>query len=154
MSQEINQALRAESEELVEKFLSYCRQRNPEALDTIYKHYPSDIVWELLQCAITAFFYDDVDSLAWFCSYTASEIKCSSDNDKKLPTMQLSKILIKLGLIPYTDFIPNFHDRLIINNMAKFEALHPDIKALLYENLDLTRLSQKNLKATIDEFIL
>ncbi|GJD17268.1 hypothetical protein RIVM261_022240 [Rivularia sp. IAM M-261] len=68
--------------------------------------------------------------------------------------MQLSKILIKLGLIPYTDFIPNFHDRLIITNLNKFEALHPDIKALLYENLDLTRLSQKNLKATIDEFIL
>jgi hypothetical protein len=154
MSQENNQASLPLSDELVEKFLSYCRGKNPEGLHTIFKHYSSQVTWELLNCAITAFFYDDVDSLAWLCSYTALEIKCSADNDKKLPTKEISKILIKLGMIPYTDFVPNFCDRLIIYNINKFEALHPDIKALLYENLDLTRLSQKNIKAFIDEFII
>lgn len=57
-------------------------------------------------------------------------------------------------MIPYTDFVPNFRDRLIIYNINKFEALPPDIKALLYEYLDLTRLSQQNMKAVIDEFII
>lgn len=67
---------------------------------------------------------DDIDTLAWFCGYTASEINRSEDNHKPHhPITLLSKLLIKFGMQPFSDFMPYLGCRIVILNADKFESL-------------------------------
>jgi len=66
----------------------------------------------------------DIDTLAWFCGYIALEINRSEDNHKlHHPIKLLSKLLIKHGMQPFTDFSPYPGCQLIIINTKKFTTL-------------------------------
>ena len=121
----------SKTDKLVEEVVRQCKQRHPEALDQIfdtllinrtaqeYKRLNQQVLMGTID-ALT----DDIDILAWFCSYTASEINRSEDNNKPYhPIKLLSKLLIKHGMQPFADFAPYPGCRLIIINTVKFATL-------------------------------
>lgn len=80
----------------------------------------------------------DIDSLAWFCAYIASEINRSEDNQKSHhPITLLSKLVIKHGMQPFTDFSPYPGCRLIIINTEKFAALPEQVQKLVGAAFDV-----------------
>ncbi|MCV3217580.1 hypothetical protein OGM63_29410 [Plectonema radiosum NIES-515] len=92
-------------------------------------------------------------------SYSASEINRSEDNDKPYHAIKLlSKLLIKHGMEPFTDFSPYPGCRLIIINTEKFEALPAEVQDLLKEVFDVMEGTGEQLQqinnALLEELVV
>jgi hypothetical protein len=130
---------------LLSEVVNHCRYQSPESLDKIFDNLPNGLTnaqftilnKQLIEGIVEALIRD-ADTLAWFCSYTASEINCTEDNDKHHPIKLLSKVLIRNGMVPFTDFSPYPGCRIVILNADKFEALPERVKKLLQDSFDLT----------------
>ncbi|MEH2376190.1 hypothetical protein [Nostoc sp.] len=128
-------------DKLVENAVGYCHKRHPEALDKIFDNLSVKLNQQVLDGTVAAL-KKDIDSLSWLCSYFASEINSSSDNDKPYhPIMLLSKLLMKSGMQPFVDFMPYVGCRISILNNEKFEALPPKVQAAVKEGFDVTETS-------------
>jgi hypothetical protein len=150
---------------LLSEVVNYCRCQSPESLDRIFDTLPNGLTEaqftvlnkQLIQGIVEALIHD-VDTLAWFCSYTASEINCSEDNDKYHPIKLLSKLLIKSGMIPFADFSPYPGCRIVILNADKFGLLPERVKKLLQDSFDLTETTgedaQRINNALLSELIV
>ena len=133
------------TDKLVQQVVSYCQKRHPEALDQIFDNLPVGLTaqeYQRLNQQVLTGTIDaltgDIDTLAWFCSYSASEINRSEDNNKPHhPIKLLSKLLIKHGMQPFTDFAPYPGCRLIIINTEKFTALPKQVQKLVKEAFDV-----------------
>jgi hypothetical protein len=67
---------------LAESAVFYCQQRSPEKLDTIFDYQLPEINHQICDKAIAKrcckqFASLDIDTIAWFCGYLASEINCT-----------------------------------------------------------------------------
>ena len=73
----------AQINKLVEQVVRNCKERRPEALDQIFDNLLTSeyqhITLELLE-EISASLQNDINTLAWFCGYMASEINHTLDN--------------------------------------------------------------------------
>ncbi|GAX45776.1 hypothetical protein NIES4075_67970 [Tolypothrix sp. NIES-4075] len=139
------------TDKLVEQVVRYCKQRHPEALDQIFDNLPVGRTVQEYQrlnqqvlAGTTNALRHDIDSLAWFCAYIASEINRSEDNHKPHhPIALLSKLLIKHGMQPFTDFSPYPGCRLIIINTEKFAALPEQVQKLVQSAFDVMESTGK-----------
>lgn len=87
---------------------------------------------------------DDIETKSWLCGYFSSEINCTQDNDKlRHPIILLSKLLIKSGMEPFTDFMPYPGCRIMIINFKKFESLPPKVQAIVKESFDISENNPK-----------
>jgi len=105
---------------LAESVVFYCQQRSPEKLDTIFDYQSPEINHQICDKVIGIL---DIDTIAWFCGYLASEINCTQDNNKPYPIGELSGFLISLGFKLFEDFTPYPGCRLVIANTEKFQSL-------------------------------
>lgn len=120
-------------DKLIESAVRYCHKRNPEALDKIFDNLPVKLNKQVLDGTVAAL-ETDIDALSWLCSYFASEINRSEDNDKPYhPITLLSKLLIKSGMQPFVDFMPYIGCRISILDNDKFEALPSRVQAAVKE---------------------
>ena len=126
-------------DKIIERIVRYCQKRSPEALDKIFDSLPVGLTVEeyrhlnqqVTDGAVAAL-SGDIDALAWFCGYIASEINCSEDNHQPHhPITELAKFLIQVGMQPFEDFMPYPGCRLVIINNDKLQALSEPIKAKL-----------------------
>ncbi|QIR41789.1 hypothetical protein HCG51_34330 (plasmid) [Tolypothrix sp. PCC 7910] len=141
---------------LVESAVRYCQKRNPEALDKIFDNLPVKLNKQVLDGTVAAL-QKDIDSLSWLCGYFASEINSTSDNDKPYhPITLLSKLLMKSGMQPFVDFIPNIGCRISILNTDKFAALPPRVQAAVKAGFEAVETSgeeaQRINEALLQEF--
>lgn len=96
----------SKTDKLVEQVVRYCQKRHPEALDQIFDNLPVgrtvpeyQRLNQQILTGTTNALTGDIDTLAWFCGYIASEINRSEDNNKPHhPITLLSKLLIKHGM--------------------------------------------------------
>jgi hypothetical protein len=120
-----------DSDRWVEQIVRHCRERQPEALDCIFDKMhvgrtveASGRLSQRVMAGVCTQLQPDVDTLAWFCGYLASEINRSEDNERdRLPLTELSKKLINLGFTVFKDFVPYSGRRIVIVSPEKFEAL-------------------------------
>jgi hypothetical protein len=63
---------------LAESVVFYCQQRSPEKLDTIFDYQSPEINHQICAKLVAVL---DIDTIAWFCGYLASEINCTQDNN-------------------------------------------------------------------------
>jgi hypothetical protein len=105
---------------LAESAVFYCQQRSPEKLNTIFDYQLPEINHQICDQAIAVL---DIDTIAWFCGYLASEINCTQDNNNPYPIGELSGFLISLGFKLFKDFTPYPGCRLVIANTEKFQSL-------------------------------
>jgi hypothetical protein len=74
--------------------IAHCQKRSPEGLDTIFDNQPPATNHQIL-LQVSLSLKIDIDTLAWFCGYLASEINCTADNHKEHhPIIELSYLLI------------------------------------------------------------
>jgi len=143
---------------LVQLAISYCQQRFPEGLNTIFDNQPPGINQQIL-IQVCLLLKDDINTSAWFCGYMSSEINCTEDNHKEShPITELSYLLISIGMEPFNDFTPYLGCRLIINNIEKFYALPVEIKNKVYDLFNLKEISNQGVQemnnALIQEWIV
>lgn len=134
-----------------------CYERNPEALDNIFDNLSRDeyqsITHKLLE-AISILLKKDVDTLAWFCGYMASEINRTEDNFKPIhPITLLSEVLIRAGMQPFVDFTPYPTCRLIISNITKFESLPQEIKTVVQDIFSTMEADSQEAKQINDALL-
>ncbi|MBD2295143.1 hypothetical protein H6G06_17055 [Anabaena sphaerica FACHB-251] len=110
---------------LAESAIHYCQQRSPEKLDSIFDYESPEFNHKICSKVIAAL---DIDTLSWFCSYLASEINYTEDNNKPHPIGELSGFLISLGFELFEDFTPYPGRRLVIANTEKFQSLPQEIQ--------------------------
>jgi hypothetical protein len=126
------------TDKLIESVVRYCHKRHPEALDKIFDNLPVELNKKLLASTVTVL-SGDTDTLAWFCGYFAGAINCSEDNQKPHhPITLLSKLLIKYGMQPFSDFMPYPGCRLVILNTEKFGALPAEVQAAVQQAYEVT----------------
>lgn len=133
------------TDKLVQQVVKHCQKRSPEALDQIFDNLPVGRTVQEYQrlnqqilAGTTNALTGDIDTLAWFCAYIASEINRSEDNNKPHhPIKLLSKLLIKHEMRPFVDFSPYPGCRLIIINTEKFAALPLQVQKLVEEAFDV-----------------
>ncbi|MBW4447654.1 MAG: hypothetical protein KME38_12510 [Spirirestis rafaelensis WJT71-NPBG6] len=132
------------TDKLIEQVVYYCQKRSPKALDQIFDNLPvgrtaqeyKRLNQQILTGTTNAL-ASDIDSLAWFCGYIASGINRSEDNKAHRPIILLSKLLIKHGMQPFTDFSPYPGCCLILINTEKFAALPEQVQKLVEEAFDV-----------------
>jgi len=135
----------SKTDKLIELVVCYCQKRSSEALDQIFDNLPVGRTVQEYQrlnqqilTGTTNALTGDIDTLAWFCGYIASEINRSEDNHKPHhPITLLSKLLIKHGMQPFADFSPYPGCRLIIINTEKFAALPEQVQKLVQSAFDV-----------------
>ncbi|MTJ14675.1 hypothetical protein FJR11_19260 [Anabaena sp. UHCC 0187] len=110
---------------LAESAIKYCEERSPEKLDSIFDYQSPEINHQICAKLIAVL---DIDTIAWFCGYLASEINCTQDNQKSHPIGELSGLLISCGMELFEDFSPYPGRRLIIGNAEKFQSLPQEIQ--------------------------
>ncbi|NEP03223.1 MAG: hypothetical protein F6K58_32215 [Symploca sp. SIO2E9] len=138
----------SETDELIERIVRYCRQRNPESLDRIFDNMRLN---RPAMVAIAVALQEDIEALSWFCSYMASETNRSEDNLKSCnPIKTFSGILIKFGMQPFLDFVPYPGARIIISNQEKFKALPETIKVKLEQAFNIQEHSPHQVQKIND----
>ncbi|NJO61705.1 MAG: hypothetical protein HC836_26700 [Richelia sp. RM2_1_2] len=136
---------------LVERVVRYSQKRQPEALDQIFDNPNPHLNNEVVAGALAIL---DADTKSWLCGYFASEINCTSDNDKPHhPIVLLSKLLIKSGMEPFSDFMPYPGCRIMIINYEKFEALPPKVQALVQQSFDVTESNREETRQVNDALL-
>ncbi|MEA5595730.1 hypothetical protein [Rivularia sp. UHCC 0363] len=126
-------------DKLIERAVRCFQKRQPEALDQIFDNLLNPHLNNQVVAGALAILDDDTDTKSWLCGYFASEINCTSDNDKpRHPIILLSKLLIVSGMEPFSDFMPYPGCRIMIINHEKFEALPPKVQALVQESFNVT----------------
>jgi hypothetical protein len=120
MGQEFGNRKKSKVDILAESAIKYCEKRSPEKLDTIFDYQPPEINHQICAKLIAVL---DIDTIAWFCGYLASEINYTEDNNKPHPIGELSGFLISLGFKLFEDFSPYPGRRLLIANTEKFQSL-------------------------------
>jgi hypothetical protein len=123
MGQGFNSPGKSKLDILAESAISYCQQRSPEKLDTIFDYQSPKINHQICDKVIGIL---DIDTISWFCGYLASEINCTQDNNKPHPIGELSGFLISMGFKLFEDFTPYPGCRLVIANTEKFQSLHQE----------------------------
>lgn len=142
----------------IEQAMKASLNRSPESLDQIFDNLPVKINNKVLKGTIAAL-NQDIDTLAWLCGYFASEINSSSDNEKSnRPISLLSKVLIKHGMKPFTDFMPYIGCRLTIINTDKFESLPNKVQEVINQAFEVMESSDEDIKnvnnAMLAEFLI
>lgn len=156
----------SKTDKLVQQVVRYCQERSPEALDQIFDNLPvgrtaqqyQRLNQQILTGTINAL-TGDIDTLAWFCGYTASEINRTSDNHKShLPITLLSKLLIKQRMQPFSDFMPYPGCRIVILNADKFESLPTEVRNTVQQAFDVMENSSHQLQhvnnALLEELVV
>jgi hypothetical protein len=128
-------------DKIIESAVSYCQQRNPEALDQIFDNLPVKLNKQVLDGTVAAL-ETDIDALSWLCGYFASEINSTSDNQKPRHSIaKLSKLLITSGMKPFCDFAPYPGCRIIILDTDKFESLPEEVQTIVQQAFNVTEQS-------------
>lgn len=137
----------------IQEIIKYCQQRNPEALDQIFDSLPQNNPTQSQQVVNQIIAQlSDLDTLAWFCSYMASEINSSQDSDRPyLPIKELSKTLILLGMQPFVDFVPYHGRRIVILEPEKFSALPESVQSKLKQAFEFSVLLRRYRKGRSGE---
>ncbi|TWH62678.1 hypothetical protein [Dulcicalothrix desertica] len=140
----------------IEYFIKCCEERNVKGFDLVFDKVIEGLKLSFLQVLVGFLHYqNDIDSIDWLCSHMCSKIDCGSDNDKdNLPITRVSMFLIRLKMLPFIDFLPNYCDRIVITNVHKFGEFSPDVKAYLEKEIGLIEFSKEYTTAAIDEFHL
>jgi hypothetical protein len=140
-------------DKFIEQAVSHARRRNPEALDRIFDNLPVELNNKVLQGTVKTL-KQDVDSLSWLCGYFASEINSTSDNDKpRQPIILLSKLLMKHGMAPFTDFTPYTGCRIQIIDTDKFDALPVKVREAINGAFEIMEQSDEEARAINDALL-
>ena len=148
------------TEKLIQQIVKHCQKRSPESLDQIFDNLSvgltraefSNLNQQVMSGTVKVL--SDSDTLAWFCSYFASEINRSEDNDKsRHPIRLLSKLLIKHGMEPFTDFSPYPGCRLVITNIEKFESLPIQVQELVKEAFQIIQRTSEQARQINDALL-
>ncbi|NJN11530.1 MAG: hypothetical protein HC815_27570 [Richelia sp. RM1_1_1] len=138
-------------DKLVERVVRYFQKRQPEALDQIFDNVNNHLNNEVVASALAIL---DADTKSWLCGYFASEINSTQDNNKPHhPIVLLSKLLIKSGMEPFSDFMPYPGCRIMIINYEKFEALPPKVQALVQESFNITESNREETRQINDALL-
>jgi hypothetical protein len=138
------------TDKLVEQVVLHAQKRNPKSLDQIFDNLAPKLSNEVLQGVLAAL-SGDIDTLAWLCGYFASEINSAADNDKShQPITLLSKLLIKHGMQPFTDFMPYIGCRITILDADKFEALPAKVQEIVQAGFELRESTDEEMKGIND----
>ncbi|NJL80009.1 MAG: hypothetical protein HC836_42850 [Richelia sp. RM2_1_2] len=138
-------------DKLVERVVHYSQKRQPEALDQIFDNVNNHLNNEVVASALAIL---DADTKSWLCGYFASEINSTQDNNKPHhPIVLLSKLLIKSGMEPFSDFMPYPGCRIMIINYEKFEALPPKVQALVQKSFDVTESNREETRQVNDALL-
>jgi hypothetical protein len=156
----------SKTDKLVQQVVRHCQKRHLEALDQIFDNLPvgrtaqeyQRLNQQVLTGTIDAL-TGDIDTLAWFCAYSASEINRSEDNHKPHhPIKLLSKLLIKQKMQPFSDFMPYHGCRIVILNADKFEALPVEVRNTVQQAFDVMENSSEQLQqinnALLEELVV
>jgi hypothetical protein len=150
MTKGFGQPQPTKTDKLIEQVVRHATKRNPSSLDQIFDNLAPKLSNEVLQGTLAAL-AADIDTLAWLCGYFASEINSAADNDKShQPITLLSKLLIKHGMQPFTDFMPYIGCRISILNVDKFEALPDSVQEVVKEAFELRESSDEEMKKIND----
>lgn len=134
------------TDKLVERVVRYCQKRSPEALDQIFSNSPVDLNKQLATATVTVL-QGDIDSLGWSCGYFAGAINRSEDNQKPHYSITLlSKLFIKSGMQPFSDFMPYPGCRIVILNADKFASLPPEVRNTMQQAFDVMENSNEHLQ--------
>ena len=140
MGQEFGNRNKSKVDILAESAIKYCEERSPEKLDTIFDYQPPEINHQICDKVIGIL---DIDTIAWFCGYLASEINYTEDNNKPHPIGELSGFLISLGFKLFEDFTPYPGCRLVIANTEKFQSLPQEIQDKINQFFEIQSKSGK-----------
>ncbi|GJD22818.1 hypothetical protein RIVM261_077740 [Rivularia sp. IAM M-261] len=153
MSKGFGKTQRTKIDKFIEQAVNHARRRNPEALDRIMDNSPVEVTNQVKTGIITAL-DKDIDSLSWLCGYFASEVNSSSDNNKShQPIILLSKLLIKHGMAPFTDFLPYVGCRITIINTDKFDALPAKVQEAINGAFEVLERSDEEARAINDALL-
>jgi hypothetical protein len=141
---------------LTESAIRYCQQRSPEKLDSIFDYQSPEINHKISAEVIAVV---DIDTIAWFCGYLASEINCTQDNEKPYkPITELSGLLISFSMQVFEDFVPYPGCRLVIGNTEKFQSLPQEVQDRVNRFFEVRETSseesQRINQAMLEELIV
>jgi hypothetical protein len=133
-----------EVEGLIARVVAYVKAQLPESIDEILDN-STGVTNSSILDGVLASLANDIDALAWLCSYFAAETNRVEDNEKPCkPIMLLSKLLLKHGFKPFEDFAPYCGCRLTIFNADKFESLPPNIQQMVDGGFDVAEMSSRD----------